>query len=343
VSSLVSEFDFSLPPELIAQEPFYPRDHCRLMVVDRERKTWEHHLFYEVLEYLEPPDVLVINDTRVLPARFWVYKEETGGKVEILFLRHRGEDWECLLRPSRKIKVGQILRLQKDSHFSWMVKGQNNGMWLVNPLFSPREEENLFQSFGEAPTPPYVKNRNIRLEDYQTVYARIPGSVAAPTAGLHFTPRLLKKLKEKGVKVVSLTLHVGLGTFQPVKEERIEDHNMHSEYFVFTESAAQTILEAKEKGGKVVAVGTTVVRVLESIWQRSGTLKGMEGETNLFIYPGFHFQVIDWLITNFHLPRSTLFMLVCALAGTDFMKEAYEEAIKNNYRFFSFGDAMLIK
>jgi len=343
VKDLVSEFDFFLPQELIAQEPFYPRDHCRLMVVDREQKTWEHRLFYEILEYLSPPSVLVINDTRVLSARFRAYKEGTGGKVEILFLRHRGEDWECLLRPSRKIKAGQILRLGKDPHFSWMVKERNNGVWLVNPLFSSPEEENLFQFFGEVPTPPYVKNQNIRLEDYQTVYARIPGSVAAPTAGLHFTPHLLRRLEEKGVKVVSLTLHVGLGTFRPVKEGRIEDHNMHSEYFVLSESAAQTILEAKEKGGKVVAVGTTVVRVLEAIWQRFGTLKGMEGETDLFIYPGFRFQVIDWLVTNFHLPRSTLFMLVCALAGTDFMKEAYGEAIKEGYRFFSFGDAMLIK
>ncbi len=343
MSGLVSEFDFSLPPERIAQEPFYPRDHCRLMVIDRERKTWEHRLFYEVVEYLEPPDVLVINDTRVLAARFWVYKEETGGKVEILFLRHREEDWECLLRPSRKIKMGQILKLEKDPRFSWRVRGQDNGLWLISPLFPSSEEEKLFDSWGEVPTPPYVKNRAVKLEDYQTVYARIPGSVAAPTAGLHFTPHLLKKLEEKGVKVVSLTLHVGLGTFRPVKEERIEDHHMHSERFLLTEKAAQTILEAKEKGGKVVAVGTTVVRVLETIWQRFNTLKGMEGETNLFIYPGFRFQAIDWLITNFHLPRSTLFMLVCALAGTEFMKEAYEEAVKKGYRFFSFGDAMLIK
>jgi len=343
VSGLVSEFDFSLHPELIAQEPFYPRDHCRLMVVDREQKTWEHRFFYEIVEYLEPPDVLVINDTRVLSARFWVYKEETGGRVEILFLRHRGEEWECLLRPSRKVKTGQVLKLEKDPRFSWRVRERNNGIWLIEPLFSSSEEEKLFDSFGEVPTPPYVKNRAINLADYQTVYARIPGSVAAPTAGLHFTPHLLKKLEEKGVKIVSLTLHIGLGTFRPVKEERIEDHNMHSEHFLLTESAAQTILEAKEKGGKVVAVGTTVVRVLEAVWQQFNTLKGREGETNLFIYPGFHFQAIDWLITNFHLPRSTLFMLVCALAGTEFMKEAYEEAIKKGYRFFSFGDAMLIK
>lgn len=335
------EFDFTLPQELIAQEPVFPRDACRLMVLRRGVETIEHRVFRDILDYLNPGDVLVFNDTKVIPARLFARKERTGGKVEMLFLEERDGLWKCLLSASR-LRPSQVLVLEEDASFRFEVLGKEEGFWFLRPLF-PRErtEEVLFR-FGHTPTPPYVKRRDVPLEVYQTVYARVPGSVAAPTAGLHFTKELLAKLEAKGVKKVMLTLHVGPGTFRPVTVERVENHKMHGEWFAISPEAAETIRKAKDSGKKVVAVGTTVVRALETVALRFGSLRAFEGVTDLFIYPGFTFQVVDALITNFHLPRSTLFLLVCAFGGTAFVKRAYEEAIAQRYRFYSFGDAMLI-
>jgi S-adenosylmethionine:tRNA ribosyltransferase-isomerase len=333
------DFDFTLPPELIAQRPVYPRDTSRLMVLDRQKKTWEHRRFFELGEYLRSGDVLVVNESKVLKARFFTRKT-TGGKVEVLFLRLRGECWEVLLHSSSRVHPGQELSLIKDPDYRFVVRERLRDTWLLEPLFSA--DEAFFERFGEVPLPPYVKERNLSLEDYQTIYAREWGSVAAPTAGLHFTPELLQKLQKQGVTLLSVVLHVGPGTFRPVKVEKVEDHTMHREWFRLDSPVAEAILDARQRGGRVVAVGTTTVRVLEAVWQKFGTLRGFEGETDLFIYPGFHFGVTDALITNFHLPRSTLFMLVCAFGGTDLVKSAYREAIEKRYRFYSFGDAMFI-
>jgi S-adenosylmethionine:tRNA ribosyltransferase-isomerase len=333
------DFDFTLPPELIAQRPVYPRDTSRLMVLDRQKKTWEHRRFFELGEYLRSGDVLVVNESKVLKARFFTRKT-TGGKVEVLFLRLRGECWEVLLHPSSRVHPGQELSLIKDPDYRFVVRERLQDTWLLEPLFSA--DQAFFDRFGEVPLPPYIKERNIPLKDYQTVYAREWGSVAAPTAGLHFTSELLQKLQKQGVTLLSVVLHVGPGTFRPVKVERVEDHTMHREWFRLDSPVAEAILDARRRGGRVVAVGTTTVRVLEAVWQKFGTLRGFEGETDLFIYPGFHFGVTDALITNFHLPRSTLFMLVCAFGGTYLVKSAYQEAIEKRYRFYSFGDAMFI-
>lgn len=332
-------FDFFLPPELIAQKPVVPRDACRMMVLNRKEKTWEHRRFFELGEYLYPGDVLVVNESKVVKARFFAQKM-TGGKVEILFVRFLKGWWECLLHPSSRVRMGQELRLAINPEYRWIVRERLGETWLLEPLFE--SDEKFFDQFGEVPLPPYVREKGIDLEAYQTVYAREWGSVAAPTAGLHFTPELLEKLKKKGIIIVSVVLHVGLGTFLPVKVEQVEKHTMHKEWFRIGKEEAEKILEARRGGGKVVAVGTTVIRVLETVWQKLGTLQEYEGESDLFIYPGFRFQATDALITNFHLPRSTLFMLVCAFGGTDFVKRAYEEAIQRQYRFYSFGDAMLL-
>lgn len=332
-------FDFFLPPELIAQRPVTPRDTCRMMVLNRKEKTWEHRQFFEIEEYLSPGDILVVNESKVVKARFFAQKV-TGGRVEIFFVRFFKGWWECLLHPSSRVRTGQELRLVINPEYRWVIRERLGETWLLEPLFESNEV--FFDQFGEVPLPPYIREKGIDLEAYQTVYAREWGSVAAPTAGLHFTPELLEKLKGKGIAVVSVVLHVGLGTFRPVKVKQIEEHTMHKEWFRISNEEAKRILEARERGGKVVAVGTTVVRVLETVWQRLGTLGEYEGETDLFIYPGFCFQVTDALVTNFHLPRSTLFMLVCAFGGTDFVKKAYEEAIQRQYRFYSFGDAMFL-
>lgn len=335
----VRHFDFFLPKERIAQEPVSPRDACRLMVLDCQRETWEHRLFFEIEEYLLPGDVLVVNESKVLKARLFLRKK-TGGRVEMLFHRGYGKRWECLLRSSSRVRIGQELFLEKNPEYRFLVQDKLEDVWFVEPLFEV--EENFFDQFGEVPLPPYIREKKVSLEDYQTVYAQKEGSVASPTAGLHFTPELLLRLQKKGIKVLSVILHVGLGTFQPVKGETIEEHLMHREWFSIGEEEANAILEARSKGGRVVAVGTTVTRVLEAVWQKFGTLKGYAGETDLFIYPGFSFKATDALITNFHLPRSTLFMLVCAFGGLDFIKRAYAEAIKEGYRFYSFGDAMFL-
>lgn len=334
------EFDFALPQELIAQEPVFPRDACRLMVLHRKTETIEHRIFRDLLHYLEPGDVLVFNDTKVLPARLFARKE-TGGRVEILLLGEQEGTWECLLSSSR-LRPSQVLFLEEDPSFRFEVCGRKGDSWVLRPLFPREKTEEVLSRFGHTPTPPYVKRKDIPLEAYQTVYARVPGSVAAPTAGLHFTEELLARLGEKGVGKVMLTLHVGPGTFRPVKTERVEDHKMHEEWFSLSPESAAEIRRAKELGKRVIAVGTTTVRALETVALRCGTIEAFEGTTDLFIYPGFAFRVVDGLITNFHLPRSTLFLLVCAFGGTAFVKRAYEEAIAQRYRFYSFGDAMLI-
>ncbi|MGQ9747969.1 MAG: tRNA preQ1(34) S-adenosylmethionine ribosyltransferase-isomerase QueA [Candidatus Caldatribacteriaceae bacterium] len=335
----VSCFDFFLPKERIAQEPVSPRDACRLMVLDCEREAWEHRRFFEIEEYLFPGDVLVVNESKVLKARLFLRKK-TGGRVEMLFHRGYGKRWEVLLRPSSRVRVGQELLVEKNPEYRFLVQDKLGDVWFLEPLFEV--EENFFDRFGEVPLPPYIHEKKASLEDYQTVYAKKEGSVASPTAGLHFTPELLLRLQKKGIKVLSVVLHVGLGTFQPVKVEMVERHRMHREWFSIGKEEAEAIMEARKRGQRVVAVGTTVTRVLETVWQKFGTLKEDVGETDLFIYPGFHFKVTDALITNFHLPRSTLFMLVCAFGGVDFIKRAYAEAIKENYRFYSFGDAMFL-
>ncbi|MEN3202758.1 MAG: tRNA preQ1(34) S-adenosylmethionine ribosyltransferase-isomerase QueA [Atribacterota bacterium] len=337
----LKEFDFVLPQELIAQEPVFPRDACRLMVLHRETQTIEHRVFRDILHYLESGDVLVLNDTKVIPARLFARKERTGGRVEILFLEERDGLWECLLSGSR-LRPLHILVLEEDPSIRFEILERKEGFWVLRPLFPQAETQEILSRFGHTPTPPYVKRRDIPLEAYQTVYARMPGSCAAPTAGLHFTEELLAELGKRGVEKAMLTLHVGPGTFKPVTTERVENHKMHEEWFSVPQETAAKIQKAKELGKRVVAVGTTTVRALETVALRCGALQAFEGTTDLFIYPGFSFRVVDALVTNFHLPRSTLFLLVCAFGGTAFIKRAYEEAIAQKYRFYSFGDAMLI-
>jgi len=337
-----NQFDFHLPADLIAQHPVFPRDRCRLMVIDRKSQTTGHQIFSDLGRFLHKGDLLIFNDSRVIPARFYTVKNPTGGRVEILYLHRNRELWVCCLNHSRSVRVGTILSLPENQRISWQVMEREQAWWFLQPSFSIEEEKEIFSLYGHTPTPPYIKTPGIRLEDYQTVYARYDGSVAAPTAGLHFTQSFIEKLQGDGMGVASLTLHVGPGTFFPVKTQTIEEHRMHSERYELNQITAETIQKIKKRGGRVVAVGTTVVRVLESIFQRLGKIGEAEGETDIFIYPGFQFQVIDAMITNFHTPRSTLFMLVCAFGGTDLMKKAYIEAIDRRYRFYSFGDATLI-
>lgn len=335
----VEEFDFVLPRELIAQQPVQPRDACRLMVVKRKEAVFEHCLFRDLVEYIGSGDVLVINDTKVIPARFYATKE-TGGKVEILFLGRESSFWKALLNPSRRIKKGQFLFLDKANGFR-VIEKDAEGIWLLEPLFSLVEEK-VFEKFGKPPLPPYIKTSEVSLSNYQTVYARVPGSIAAPTAGLHFTPELLDVLRSKGVEIAYITLHVGLGTFKPIKSENILEHKMHSETYSISPEEAEKVEMARKKGKRIVACGTTVVRALEATHLKFGEVRNCQEETDLFIYPGFEFKVVDAIVTNFHLPRSTLFVLVCAFGGKELIQRAYREAIAQRYRFYSFGDAMLI-
>ncbi len=338
----LDDFDFFLPPQLIAQRPCIPRDRSRLLVVNRKRSQLDHLRFFELPVLLRPGDTLVLNDTRVLPARFFTRKKKTGGLVEMLYVQRENELWEVLLKPSRKVRAGQCLCARENEEIQWEVIERRDDCWLVRPLFPLEKEEEVFTIAGKTPTPPYLRKTDIPMEDYQTVYARHNGSVAAPTAGLHFTEELLGKVQENGNETATVTLHVGPGTFLPVKTGCVEDHRMHAEKYNLSVEQAEKITRAREKGGRVIAVGTTVVRVLESIWQQYGKLVPCEGETDLFITPGFRFQAIDAMVTNFHLPRSTLFILVCAFGGTRFMQHAYREAVERKYRFYSFGDAMFI-
>lgn len=338
----VSDFNYNLPKELIAQVPIKDRDQSRLMVLDRKNKTIEHKIFKDIIDYLEPGDCLVRNNTKVIPARLYGVKEETGANVEFLLLKRvDGDIWEVMVKPGRKLMPGVRVEfgngLLKAEILEKFEDGNRKVKFEYNGIFNE-----ILNEIGLMPLPPYIHEKLKEKDRYQTVYAKYEGSAAAPTAGLHFTDELFKKLKEKGVEVANVTLHVGIGTFRPVKVENIEEHDMHSEHFYIKAEDAEKINKAKREGHRVIAVGTTSCRVLESIADDNGYVKEVEGDTNIFIYPGYKFKCLDALITNFHLPESTLIMLVSALAGKDFIMQAYEEAVKEQYKFFSFGDAMFI-
>lgn len=337
-----SDFYYDLPKELIAQTPLEPRDSSRLLVLDREKQTLEHKHFYDIIDYLNEGDLLVANDSRVLPARIYGIKDETGAKVEFLLLKQVANNrWETLCKPGKKAKVGTKFSFGNGILRATVVDVKDDG----NRIVDFDCEENFFATLdkiGQMPLPPYITAELKDKERYQTVYSHELGSAAAPTAGLHFTTELMDRIKAKGVKIAYVTLHVGLGTFRPVKVDDVTKHKMHSEHYEVPEETAKLINETKKNGGRVIAVGTTSCRTLESVAAMYGEIKLCEGFTDIFIYPGFEFKVLDGLITNFHLPESTLIMLVSAFAGYDFIMNAYKEAVKEKYRFFSFGDAMFI-
>ncbi len=336
----LTEFDYNLPENLIAQTPCEPRDRSRLLVLKREKEMVEHQRFYDLLEYLKRDDILVFNDTRVLPARLFGCKTDTGAKIEILLLKRlNGCDWECLARPGKKLRQGAKVAFNEE--LKGEIIGQTEfGGRVIRFSFDGIFEE-IIERIGHMPLPPYIHERLEDKERYQTVYAKNSGAAAAPTAGLHFTPELLDKIAAKGVATAFVTLHVGLGTFRPVEVEDILQHKMHSEFYSLSQQTVELIEKAKAKGGRVIAVGTTAIRTLETAGA-SGRLKAGSGWTDIFIYPGYQFKVVEGMITNFHLPKSTLLMLISAFAGKEKIMKAYEEAIANEYRFFSFGDAMLI-
>ncbi|MBN1047961.1 tRNA preQ1(34) S-adenosylmethionine ribosyltransferase-isomerase QueA [Clostridium botulinum] len=339
----VKDFDFYLPEELIAQHPLEKRDTSRLMVLDKETGEISHKNFYDIIDYLNEGDTLVLNNTRVMPARLIGEKEGTGGKIEFLLLKRVDKDrWECLAKPGKSARVGRRFTFGDGKLKAEVVEVKENGNRIVEFYYEGIFEE-VLDSLGEMPLPPYIHERLEDRERYQTVYSKENGSAAAPTAGLHFTEELLHKIKEKGINIAYVTLHVGLGTFRPVKVETIEDHEMHSEYYHLSKEDAEVINETKKRGNRVISVGTTSTRTLETISDEDGNVKETSGWTNIFIYPGYKFKVVDRLITNFHLPESTLIMLVSTLAGKEHVINAYEEAVKERYRFFSFGDAMFIK
>ena len=338
----VSDFNYNLPKELIAQVPIKNRDQSRLMVLDRKNKTIENKIFKDIIDYLEPGDCLVRNNTKVIPARLYGVKEETGANVEFLLLKRiEGDIWEVMVKPGKKLMPGAKVSfgdgLLKAEILEKFDDGNRRVKFEYNGIFNE-----ILNEIGLMPLPPYIHEKLKDKDRYQTVYAKYEGSAAAPTAGLHFTDELFEKLKEKGVEIANVTLHVGIGTFRPVKVENIEEHDMHSEHFYIKAEDAEKINKAKREGHRVIAVGTTSCRVLESIADENGYVKEVEGDTSIFIYPGYKFKCLDALITNFHLPESTLIMLVSALAGKDFIMKAYEEAVKEKYKFFSFGDAMFI-
>ena len=338
----VSDFNYNLPEELIAQIPIKNRDESRLMVLNKENKTIEHKVFKDIIDYLNPGDCLVINNTKVIPARLYGKKEITGANVEFLLLnRIEGDYWEVMVRPGKKIMPGSTVEFGNGILKAEIIEKMDNGnrkvLFKYNGIFNE-----ILNEIGLMPLPPYIHEKLKDKDRYQTVYAKYEGSSAAPTAGLHFTEELLEKIKEKGIEVANVTLHVGIGTFRPVKVENIEDHNMHTEHYYIKGEDVEKINKAKKEGHKVVAVGTTSCRVLESVANEKGLVHETEGDTSIFIYPGYKFKCIDCLITNFHLPESTLIMLVSALAGKEYIMNAYEEAVKEKYRFFSFGDAMFI-
>ncbi|WP_067619595.1 tRNA preQ1(34) S-adenosylmethionine ribosyltransferase-isomerase QueA [Alicyclobacillus acidiphilus] len=341
----LEEFDYDLPERLIAQVPLDVRDQSRLLVVDPVEQSLHHRVFADIVDYLEPQDVLVLNDSRVLPARLFATKVDTGARAEILLLRPSGDDpqvWQALTRPAKRLRRGTRLRIgeERDGVEIEIVDTHEEGVRSVRFL-TEEPVEQVADRLGQMPLPPYIHEDLQEKERYQTVYAKTTGSVAAPTAGLHFTTALLDRIRDKGVQICHVTLHVGLGTFRTVQVEHVESHRMHSEWYEVDERTAEIVNEARERGSRVVAVGTTALRTLESAGA-SGRLLAQRGETDIFIYPGYQFRIADALITNFHLPKSTLFMLVCAWLGTDFAKEVYRQAVEAEYRFFSFGDAMFI-
>lgn len=338
---LKSDFYYNLPEELIAQTPAEPRDSSRLLVYDRATGAVEHKIFRDIIGYLDAGDVLVVNNTKVLPARMYAHTL-SGGAVEVLLLKRLEKDrWEVLVKPGRKCTVGKKLVISDE--LSLTVEGITNSGERIVKFEYEGVFEQILEKVGNMPLPPYIKKKLEDKNRYQTVYAQKDGSAAAPTAGLHFTPELLGRIKTKGVEVAEVLLHVGLGTFRPVKEEVITDHKMHSEYYEVGETAAEIINRAKREGRRIIAVGTTSVRTLESVADENGFLKPCSGNTEIFIYPPYKFRCVDALITNFHLPESTLIMLVAALTGREQILGLYETAVKNKYRFFSFGDAMFIK
>lgn len=337
-----SDFNYELPQELIAQDPLEDRSSSRLMVLDKETGKVEHHVFREIGDYLRPGDCLVINDTKVIPARLIGVREETGAKIEVLLLKRGADDvWETLVKPGRKAKPGTRISFGDGLLVGEVEDIVDEGNRLIRFEYEGIFEE-ILDRLGQMPLPPYITHQLKDRDRYNTVYAEHSGSAAAPTAGLHFTPELLKKIGEKGVDIARVTLHVGLGTFRPVKVDDVENHHMHSEFYMISREAAEKINRAKENGGRVICVGTTSCRTVESAADESGRLRACSGWTDIFIYPGYRFKILDCLITNFHLPESTLIMLVSALAGKEHVLAAYEEAVRERYRFFSFGDAMFI-
>ena len=337
-----SDFFYDLPEELIAQDPLEDRTASKLLVLDRKTGAVKHKIFSDVIDYLTEGDCLVINNTRVIPARLIGEKEGTGGKVEVLLLKRRANDvWETLVKPGKKLKPGAKITFGDGRLRAEVLEVVEEGNRLVKFYYEGIFEE-ILDSLGEMPLPPYITHKLEDKEMYQTVYAKFDGSAAAPTAGLHFTKELLNKIEEKGIKIASITLHVGLGTFRPVKVDDVNNHHMHTEWYEVNAEAAEIINETKRNGGRVICVGTTSCRTIESVADDNGYMKAKTGETDIFIYPGYKFKIMDGLITNFHLPESTLVMLVSAFAGKENVLAAYETAVKERYRFFSFGDAMIL-
>ena len=339
-----ADFDFDLPEELIAQTPLEKRDASRLLVVDKETGAFSDQHFDQIIDQLQPGDALVMNNTRVLPARLYGIKPETGGHVELLLLKNtQGDDWEVLAKPAKRLRVGAQISFGDGRLTATVIEELEHGGRIVRFAYEGIFLE-VLESLGEMPLPPYIHEKLADRERYQTVYAKENGSAAAPTAGLHFTEELLEQIAAKGVKLVYLTLHVGLGTFRPVSVDSLDDHEMHSEFYSLSEEAAQTLRQVKANGGRIIAVGTTSIRTLETIGSKfQGQIQADSGWTNIFIKPGYDWKVVDAFSTNFHLPKSTLVMLVSAFAGRSLTLEAYEHAIAEHYRFFSFGDAMFIK
>lgn len=346
---LLSEFDYELPEELIAQLPADKRENSRMLVLDRDRHSVSHKHFYDIVDLIEPDSLLVLNNTKVLPARLYGTKE-TGAKIEVFLLRQsQGDNWEVLIKPSKRVKAGTLITVSEELSVEVIKRLEQDGEWLVRLIYEGNVLDVLHRN-GNIPLPPYIERKlqsdeikKLDFERYQTVYAKDEGSVAAPTAGLHFTEEILQKLRDKGVEIAYVTLNVGLGTFRPVKCDNVLEHKMHSETFEVTQENADIINNAKARGRKIIAVGTTTVRTLETAYQQFGKICECHSASELFIYPPYEFKVIDNLITNFHLPKSTLLMLVSALAGKEFIFDAYKEAIENKYRFFSYGDCMYIK
>lgn len=350
---LLSEYDYDLPEELIAQMPADKRENSKMMVLNRKDRTISHKHFYDIVDLIEPNTLLVMNNTKVLPARLIGHKD-TGAKIEVFLLKsvensENGCLWDVLIKPSKRVKPDTVIKISDELSVKALKRLEENGEWLVELIYEGENVLDVLHRNGQIPLPPYIERKipnedlkKLDFERYQTVYAKDEGSVAAPTAGLHFTKEILEKLQDKGVELAYVTLNVGLGTFRPVQCENVLEHKMHSETFEISEKASEQINRAKREGRKIVAVGTTTVRTLETAYQKFGCIKACHDHSELFIYPPFEFKVIDNLITNFHLPKSTLLMLVSALAGKDFIFEAYKEAIENNYRFFSYGDCMYI-
>ena len=338
----LSEFDFNLPEELIAQRPLDKRDTSRLMVLNREKQTIEHKHFYDIIDYLQPGDILVRNNTKVIPARLFGIKEETNGHVEVLLLKDLGDDtWECLVGNARIVKIDTVITFGEGLLKAKCIKIKDEGIRVFKMIYTGIFFEILDQ-LGTMPLPPYIKEKLNDQNRYQTVYAKIEGSAAAPTAGLHFTDEIIEKIKAKGIEILDVTLHVGLGTFRPVKVDDILDHHMHSEFYMIEPDVAKKLNQAKANGQRIIAVGTTSTRTLEANIKKYGKFTATHENTDIFIYPGYQYEAIDCLITNFHLPKSTLLMLISAFASKEFIFKAYEEAIDKKYRFFSFGDSMFI-